>query len=857
MAGNRKDCIDEILEAVKHRLRRSDVERHFEAIDDAAQGYEAGGMDRREAIRRAAREAVERMGEAKAIAMRQDRINALKQVERDRFYAKAPTPIEAMEAKLVGVNKPFAGSRKSIENRAGQLEEKWAGGMVQDLEREGLDKLFASRAIEKEWTRELFELNRGRDGAPGVTRNPQALKVAQLVRKWQRASIDQLNREGAWVKSYSGYITKTSHDPMRLRKAADQSLIGKGGTEADRAAWVDDVMRHGDMRKTFGSAPLEAQREMLGKIWAALKDGEHFLEEEPTGEVRFANVAKQASAHREIHFKNADAWLAYNAKYGSADATQTVMEAFRKAARRTALMQEFGTRPREAFERDMAQLKTLAQKAGRIDEWRTWEAPLRNRYNQLDGSANKPGNELVSRLAGGWMAIQRMAKLGRVPFTHIASLPTKALALRYLGVPFADRYRTMFSGMFRGLRGSDKREVAELLSAGADARIHYIMSRYDVSDKAPGVLSRMEARFFKMTGISALTENQRADAEVIMARHLGMRRGQDWGELDAHTQRLFTLYGLGEADWRALNKADWASFGGAHGEPERTYLTPDVAHKLSDEQIKDLINDRVAATGRGLSFIRPEDIAKARDDLADSIHGLYYDQGRYAIFAPSARTRAVLMQGTQQNSPNLATALRLLYQFRVWPAEMIMRTWGRMIYGGDATAEKIAGITELVAGSILFGTAAEALRETVQGQDPTARMEARPLAYLTRGLVRSGAGTIAGDYLFGEFDRHGQSILASLAGPTFGQLEMLNQIKADVVAGKWSQASAELLHAARSNAPFVDLWWTFRAFDHLVTYRVLDMINPGYSKRYERTMKEKQGIEFWLHPSRTAGGLAG
>mgnify|MGYP001174267693 CR=1 FL=1 len=73
MAQDRKDCIDEILEAVKGRLRRSDVERHFEAIDEAAQGYEADGMSRREAIQKAAKEAIERLGEAKAIAARQER----------------------------------------------------------------------------------------------------------------------------------------------------------------------------------------------------------------------------------------------------------------------------------------------------------------------------------------------------------------------------------------------------------------------------------------------------------------------------------------------------------------------------------------------------------------------------------------------------------------------------------------------------------------------------------------------------------------------------------------------------------------------------------------------------------------
>jgi hypothetical protein len=51
----------------------------------------------------------------------------------------------------------------------------------------------------------------------------------------------------------------------------------------------------------------------------------------------------------------------------------------------------------------------------------------------------------------------------------------------------------------------------------------------------------------------------------------------------------------------------------------------------------------------------------------------------------------------------------------------------------------------------------EALREVVQGQDPRARITAAPANYVLGGLMRSGMGTIAGDYLFGEFDRHGHS----------------------------------------------------------------------------------------------------
>jgi len=35
-------------------------------------------------------------------------------------------------------------------------------------------------------------------------------------------------------------------------------------------------------------------------------------------------------------------------------------------------------------------------------------------------------------------------------------------------------------------------------------------------------------------------------------------------------------------------------------------------------------------------------------------------------------------------------------------------------------------------------------------------------------------------------------------------------------------------------------------------YRLQEWLNPGYLERMERTMKDKQGIEFWLRPTQVS-----
>src|SRR5712671_2863366 len=444
-----------------------------------------------------------------------------------------------MEAKMVGVNTPFDRSRKSAEATHGLLTEKYAGNFALDLERAGLDRLFGSRAIEDKWTDELAELNRAKGGRPGITKDPQALEIAQFIHKWQKVSMNEINDAGGWVRSYSGYVTRTGHDANLIRTGGRSQARNMMEADAARQQWISAIMKHADLPRTFGSGDLS---EILPEMWGKLARGEHFeikALDEDEGAIPFANVARQASAHREIHWKTAGDWRAYIAEFGPHNPTAAVVHAFDVAARRVALLQHFGTKPREEFENDIAYLRRTVQgDPAKFDAFTRKEPYLRHLYDQLDYSNNKPANALWSRTVAGVMAIQRWSKLARVMFTHLASLPTKGLAGKYIGMSVGERYGSMLSGLFRGGAGSDKRIAAELTLAGADARLGHIVSRYDVADQAPGIMSKIDQVFFKLTGVSAATDNQRADFETIVARHFGMQRDKPFAEVGPYEKRV-------------------------------------------------------------------------------------------------------------------------------------------------------------------------------------------------------------------------------------------------------------------------------------------------------------------------------
>ena len=562
-----------------------------------------------------------------------------------------------------------------------------------------------------------------------------------------------------------------------------------------------------------------------------------------------------------------------------------MVNAFSVNSRRLALMKEFGTRPAAAFDADvahlyatqqarMANLTNRLEKAAsmgvsdeevakieaaaraegeKFQDFKKWEQALRNRFAQIDGSSMKPINRTMSNVLGGWMSIQRMSKLGRVALTHFASLPTKMGEARYWNIAFGQRLASVFRGLTSGAEGSDKRQALDMMLVAFESRLGHIMNQYDVADAPHGFLSKLESTFFKLTGVSSVLDNKRADAEAMFAAKIGSMRGQAWEAIGRKEQRVLTGFGIGEQEWAALHKIDWTRVG------ERTYLFPSDVKALKDDDIRAYLATKPQLSGRQPTM---DEIGKTRDDLALAIATAYTDRAGYAVPMPDARTRAMMFGKNFEPGTAWNTAIRLIAQFKMWPATMISRAWGREIYGsiGDSKMDRLAGVIEMMVGAAMFGTASELIRQEIQGQDGVARLATHPVAAVMAGLQRSGMGTIFGDFLLGEFDRHGFSGVASIAGPTIGQLDnVLDLIHAGGPTNRhpWQTREADALKLARDNAPGMNLWFTGIAFNYLLWYRLQDWINPGYLQRMENRMRQENGTQFWLSPQHPGQDLQG
>ena len=123
-------------------------------------------------------------------------------------------------------------------------------------------------------------------------------------------------------------------------------------------------------------------------------------------------------------------------------------------------------------------------------------------------------------------------------------------------------------------------------------------------------------------------------------------------------------------------------------------------------------------------------------------------------------------------------------------------------------------------------------------------------------LLKGGALSIYGDFLFADETEHGRGAFATLLGPVAGLAE-------ETVALTWGNAlqaakgeetdfGAELVRFAKGYTPglsaAINLWYTRAAVDHLLIHDLQEAASPGYLRRMENRARNEFGTEYWWAP---------
>lgn len=838
-----EDCIAEIRAAAGDDGTLSDraIERMLEQVIREARRRSATGVPDVDSLRLASTDLAERARIAAAIEKRNALINMQTRIGRRQRIETAPDLVLGMQAEIHGINTPTerGGGRYSARAESRVLERRYLDGMTRELDQAGLWHAARGPALERQWARELFELSKGKDGSPGVTGSPEALQVAQIVDKYMTRAKTNLNQAGGWIGDYSGYITRTTHDIDKIRRAG-------------LAEWKDSIRPLLDDR-TFdyvGDAPAARER-FLDNVWHALYTGVHLTHEGMQGfkDPAFTgpgNLAERLARERVLHFRDADAWLDYHEKFGTGSVLESVRTGLQRAADATGLMHHFGTNPRAEFDADLRYFMEENRNAdpAAVNKLRDARQDLTNRFDFLDGTANLPANRMIARFGSTARGAMSLGHLGAVLFTHFSAAATKAAELRYAGAGLLERYSNFFTSLHPG-----RSEASDLLLAGLEGVRRDLLSHFSLDDSAPGTASKLLNLFFKWEGFTWFMNAQRRGGEELEAHMLGRQLDRPHDQVQPESQRLMKLYGIGDKEWELLRQAP-----DHHVEDGRTYLTPDAAQRIPDAAAVGHLFDTGRAETRLLDRANTAKVAAFKDDLAMRLYALYDDRSRNMIIMPDIATRADLLGGTRPGTVQ-GEAWRMFLQFKTWPAALIRDAWGREIYGGGGVpspALAISGILQMAVYGTVLGYGINALKDLAKGREPR-----DPASLKTWGaaMMQGGGLGIFGDFIFGEYDRFGHNLFETAAGPVFSEtvgeaFDVWNRLKAKAEdPQRTHDIVPSLVNWGLRNAPFINLFYTRLALDYLFLWQVQESVNPGFLRRFEKRIREQNHQNMWLSPT--------
>jgi len=876
-------CVDEILEAGRKAgvvFEEGEAEAVFDILNERLQKrVENAGEGEELEVLSLARE-IAKQARINAVMQKRNRLlNAKAYADIMRFVQQSDNPAEALSAIMVGSFKYAEGGMNSVDARQQGIMSKYAGELLAALHKERLDKLFLSKELEGKVFQAMFD---GDDFDVNVAGGAEAKRIAEIIQITQKRMLKRKNQQGAMIAELKNYAVRQSHDPILLRAGAKTSEELK----VARQSWVEYMMRPDVLDpKTFENKPPTRDGEpytneqFLADMWDNLVSGQHDKVDALRGDDGSidklegfkgpANLAKKLSQSRIIHFKNGAAAHAYFQKYSRMSLSDAVMNAIQHDAQSIGLMEKFGTNPKSMFDRVVDDIKKMNKDdATKIDQIVKKERSLTNQFKELDGTtrARGAGRPVLfgadfAGIAAGWRMLQNMSKLGMATITSFSDIASKASFINSR----TDRgiftsYARAFSDIFRNYSSQDQKRLAFLLNVGVDGYNGDVFARFGANDSGPGKLAKAHNIFFRLNGMNYWNNAQKVGLAKMLAADLATYADRGFGDIPNATRFDLQRYDINETEWNLMRQMELEAVDG------NKYMTSSGLDALPDSAIAQAALAKANQTRkRKLKQPTQAMIDKYRDDLSTKIATYLTDAADTAIPTPGAKERAIMNQGLERGTV-LGESIRAIMQLKGFPITYISKGMTGQYYAkkqlaGMAPNEQqfsssgMVGLAQMMVGATMMGYLSVQLKEILKGKEPLEVFSdetALNPELLTKAMLQGGGMGIYGDFLFGEYNKYGQTLSQSLLGPTFGSIDDIARIYNNVLSGDVDAITKNATRFAISNTPGYNLFYTKTALDYLFIYGLMERSNPGYLRRMERRMKRDMEQEFYFPPSRYA-----
>ena len=443
---------------------------------------------------------------------------------------------------------------QSIEKQSQALHSRWMS-LVADVFTKTQERFGMS--VNKAMTDDIIRVMFG-----GKSDNPEITAMAKEV----SAALEEMrlafNRAGGNIKKLDNFGFMTSHDQKKVALT-------------DQSEWVNDALAGVDRNqyvKETGELMDELElKSMLEEIYKTIstnganKDLLILNKQAKAGASPVGGRSKMANRHQEsraLHFKDGDAWLAYQKKYGTYDEAgfhEILKNHTHRMSTEVAMMQNLGSNPRHTFESllDEAKIKLKADpqngmKHGEIDKQAHRAMSM---YNTLDANTRAIDSTL-GNVMGGLRALMVASKLGGTTLTTFGDHASMKKVANMLGLSYT---KSILPEYMKQLKQGATRDEALRFGLGIN-EMAGSMTRFGDADivssatKSGRFNARMQAfaaTTMKLSGLNAVTAGAKRALNLVHMNKLAeMTRKTDWNDLGADDLKILQGNGITERDWQ-------------------------------------------------------------------------------------------------------------------------------------------------------------------------------------------------------------------------------------------------------------------------------------------------------------------
>ena len=762
--------------------------------------------------------AVEILGEAKLKQQRAAlQIAAVQraQVKIGELQASGLKGLDALD-RLVAFEADGKSNTLSIDTQSRSIARAALGRM--------LDVLTASKP---KW----FGLLENKEGVEAIVReifgepsgDPDAAGGAKIWKETAEALRQRFNRAGGDVGLLDDWGMPHHHSQMKV-------------AQAGREAWIADILPtlKRDRYITEDGRPMTDQEIVgfLGEAWVTIATGGANKVTPGMGVPGRGSRANRGSASRQIHFKDADSYMAYQAKYGERSLYEVLVGHIEGVSKDIAMTETLGPNPDHTYRLLRDRLVQEGKIADPVHAGKYDEAAVRseNLYNIVAGKSAPVASEHMAKSFDTLRNWLTAARLGGAVISSLSDEATLYLTAHVNNLPALRVFRNELAT----LNPANRVEKRMALRAGL-AMNTFISSlnRFGQEGLGRHWSSRMSGAVLRASGLNAITEARKRAFGVTMMSSLGaiVRDRAGLSTLDAADARMLRSKGITDADFAVWKQAQLEDWGGGN----KTMLTAESIYRIPDAAIEPL-----------------GDPMKLREQAATKLLGMVLEETDVAIIEPGAKDRrltgANLQRGTWKGE-----LTRSVFLFKSFPLAMIQRHWSRAM-SMPTRGGRAGYLAALIASTTVAGAVSMTIKDLLQGKNPRNLnpMEDHGVRNWIKAMLQGGSLGLYGDFLFSESNQYGGGPVASFLGPVIGlgedsfKLTQGNLIEA--AQGKETHVGAELVKFTKGNLPGASLWYAKAALDHMIFHQLQEYFSPGYLAQMRNRAYREFGQTYWWEP---------